>query len=73
MRAPSVSCGQTPSLGGVNGVWYALGSLSDSLLHQLFVSLSCVSSVGRRSTCVETVEQLCQCVLSTLYNTHYVN
>ena len=53
--------------------WHALGSLSDSLLHQLFVSLSCVSSVGRRSTCVETVEQLSQCVLSTLYNTHYVN
>lgn len=73
MRAPSVSCGKTPSLGGVDGGWYALGSLLDSLLHQLFVSLSCDLSVGRRSTCVETVEQLSQCVLSTLYNTHYVN
>lgn len=73
VRAPSVSCGKTPSLGRVNGCRYALGSLLDSLLLQLFVSLSCVSSVGRRSTCFETVEQLSQCVLSTLYNTHYVN
>nr|DAH80904.1 MAG TPA: hypothetical protein [Caudoviricetes sp.] len=73
MRAPSVSCGKTPSLGGVNGGWHALGSLLDSLSYQSLVSLSCVSWAGRRSTCVQTVDQSMQCVMTTLYNTHYVN